>query len=104
MKSIRLITLNYLFKDKIIFIVMSELFTTAKCWECKKTYIFGLCVFILLNITGICSIIALLDSQETPFTFSLVFVSAVIFRCICIGCNNKTEEEISFYEGFEQYN
>ena len=94
---------------------MSELFTTAKCWECKKTYIFGLCVFILLNITGICSIIALLDSQETPyttdynvifvtFTFSLVFVSAVIFRCICIGCNNKTEEEISFYEGFEQYN
>ena len=94
---------------------MSELFTTAKCWECKKNYIFGLFVFILLNITGICGILALLDSQEKPYTTdynvifitfacALIFISSVIFRCICIDCDNKTEEEMRFYEGFESYN
>ena len=68
---------------------MSELFTTAKCWECKKNYIFGLCVFILLNITGICGIIALLNSQETPYTTD--------YNVVLVGKNlRKSKEGILF--------
>lgn len=94
---------------------MSEPFTTAKCWKCNKQYIFGLVIFLLLNVTGICGIITLLNSQEQPyttdynvifitFTIVLIFFSSVIFRCICIKCDNRTEEEMGFYEGFEYYN
>lgn len=95
---------------------MSELFITAKCWKCKRNYIFGLCVFILSNVTGIYGIITLLNKEETPytkdynvifvtFTCALLFISAIIFRCICISFNKKTEEEEErIYYGYNLYN
>jgi hypothetical protein len=94
---------------------MSEPFISAKYWECKKEYICGLIIFILLNIGGVSGIIVLLNSQEEPntldyniifvtFTSSIIFISSIIFRCICIKCDNRTEEEMGFYEGFEYYN
>ena len=54
---------------------------------------------ILLNFLGIFGIFKLLNYEETPFstdynvmfitfTILLIFVTSIIFRCICIKCNN----------------
>jgi len=94
---------------------MEDRFTKAPLWQCKKSYLFGLVIFILLTLLGIGGIIRILSIEEQEddynailivFIISLLVFNSMIYRWISTNCDKRriqNEEEINLYEENEQY-